>query len=75
MFDVDDGVGTSTISDLSLPSEDEEEDLISSNIWEHAIDNLFKLSPLHPDGKSLRKWVKHQYMDDMEMFFQWDGRY
>ena len=72
LFDVDDDVGTSTIPDLSLPSEDEEEEVLSNNIWEHAIDILFILSPLHPDGKSLRKWVKHQNMDDMESFFKWD---
>ena len=43
-YDVDDDVGTSTIPDLSVPSEDEEE-VISNNSWEHAIDILFKLSP------------------------------
>ena len=66
LFDVDDDVGTSTSPDLSVPSEDEEEEVISNNVWEHAIDILFKLSPLHilfklsplhPEGKSLRKWV------------------
>ena len=57
LFDVDDDVGTSTILDLSLPSEDEEEEVKSNNVWEHAIDILFKLSPLHPEGKWLRKWV------------------
>ena len=36
---------------------------------------LFKLSQLHPDGKSLRKWVKHQNIDDMELFYQWDEKY
>ena len=56
LFGVDDDVGTSTIPDLSVPSEDEEE-VKSINVWEHAIDILFKLSPLHPDQKSLRKWV------------------
>ena len=75
LFDVDDGVGTSTIPDLSVPSEDEEEEVSSNNVWEYAIDTLFKLSPLHPDGKSLRKWIKHQNMDDMEMFYQWDEKY
>ena len=71
MFDVDDDVGTSTIADLSVPSEVEEEEVKSNSVWEHAIDILFKLSPLHPDGKSLRKWVKHQNVDDMEQFYQW----
>ena len=74
LLDVDDDVGTSTIPDLSLPSKDEEEEVISNIIWEHTIDILFKLSPLHPDAKSLRKWVKHQNMDDMEMFYQWDEK-
>ena len=64
MFDVDDDIGTSTFAELSVSSEDE-----------HAIDILFKLSPIHPDGKSLRKWVKHQTMDDMEQFYQRDKKY
>ena len=58
--DEDDDVGTSTIPNLSLPSEDEEEEVKSNNVWEYAIDVLFKFSPLHPEGKCLRKWVKHQ---------------
>ena len=33
--------------DLSLPSEDEEEEVKPNNVWEYAIDVLFKLSPLH----------------------------
>ena len=70
LFDVDDDVGTSTIPDLSVPSEDEEEEVKSKHVWEHAINILFKLSPLHPDGESLRKWVNHQNMDDMESFYQ-----
>ena len=75
MFDVDDDVGTSTIADLLVPSEDEEEEVKSNNVWEHGIDILFKLSPLHPDGKSLRKLVKHQNMDGMEQFYQWNEKY
>ena len=55
LFDVDDDVGTSTIGDLSVPSEVEEKEVKSNNIWEHAIDILFKLSPLHSDVESLRK--------------------
>ena len=51
----DDDVGTSTIPDLSLPSEDEEEEVKSNNVWEYARDVLFKLSPVNPKGKSLRK--------------------
>ena len=75
LLDVDDDIGRSTIPDLSVLNEDEEEEVISNNVWEHAIDILFRLSPLHPDGKSLRKWVKHQDMHDMEMFYQWDEKY
>ena len=44
LLDVDDDVGTSTIPDLSVPSEDEEEEVISKYVWEHIIDILFKLS-------------------------------
>ena len=72
LFDVNDDVGTSTIADLSVPSEDKEEEVKSNNVWEHAIDILFILSPLHPDGKSLKKWVKHQNMDDIKQFYQWE---
>ena len=72
LFDEEDDVGTYTIPDLSLPSEDEEEEVKSNNVWEYAIDVLFKLSPLHPQGKSLRKWVKYQDMETMEHFYQWN---
>ena len=48
LFDVDDDVGTSTIAGLSVPSEVEEEAVKPNNVWEHAIDIIFKLSPLHP---------------------------
>ena len=75
LFDVDDDAGTSTIAELSVPSEDEEEEVKSNNVWEHAIDILFKPSPLHPDGKSLRKWVKHQNMDEMGQVYQWNEKY
>ena len=44
MFDVENDVGTSTIPDFSLPSEDKEEEVKSNNVWEYAIDVLFKLS-------------------------------
>ena len=73
LFDVDDDVGTSTISDLSVPSEEEEE-VKPNNVWEHAIDILFRFSPLYPDWKILRKWFKHQTMDDMESFQQWNEK-
>ena len=72
LFDEEDDVGTSTIPDLSLPSEDEEEEVKSSNVWEYAVDVLFKLSQLHPEGKSLRMWVKYQGMETMEQFYQWN---
>ena len=68
LFDGEDEVGTSTIPDLSLPSEDEEKEAKSNNVSEYTIDVLFKLSPLHPEGKSLRKWVKYQDMETMEQF-------
>ena len=42
---------------LSIASEDEEEEVMPNNVWDHAIDTLFKLSTLHSDGKSLRDWV------------------
>ena len=71
-FDKEDDIGTSTIPDLSLSSEDEEEEVKSSNVWEYAIDVLFKLSPLHAEGKCLRKWVKHQDMENIEQCFQWN---
>ena len=70
LFDEEDDVGTSTIPNLSLPSEDGEEEVKCHNIWEYAIDVLFKLSPLHPEGKSLRKWVIYQDMETMEQFYQ-----
>ena len=74
LFDEEDDVGTSTITDLSLPSEDEEEEVKSNNVWEYAIDALFKLSPLRPVGKSLRKCVKYQDMETMEQYLEnsWD---
>ena len=40
LFDEEDDIGTSTIPDLSLPSEDEEEEVKSNNVWEYAIDVL-----------------------------------
>ena len=49
LFDEEANVGTSTISDLSLPSEDEEEEVKSNNVWEYAIDVLFELSALHAE--------------------------
>ena len=56
LSDEEDDVGTSTIPDLSLPSEDEEEEVKSNHVWEYAIDVLFKLSPLHAEGKASGIW-------------------
>ena len=65
LFDEEDDVGTFTIPDLSLPSEDEEEEVKCNNVWEYPIDVLFKLSTLHPEEKRLRQWVKYQDMQTM----------
>ena len=44
LFDEKDDTGASTIPDLSLPSEDVEEEVVkSNNVWEYTIDILFKL--------------------------------
>ena len=72
LFDEEDDVGASIVPDLSLPSEDEEEELKPNNVWEYAIDVLFKLSRLHPEEKSLRKWVKYQDIETKEHFHQWN---
>ena len=72
LFGKEDDEGTSTIPDLSLPSEAEEEEVKSNNVWEHTIDVLFKLSAPHAEGKSLRKWVKYQDTETMEQFYQWN---
>ena len=69
LFDEDDDVGTSTIPDLSLPSEEEEE-VKSTYVWEYTIDVIYKLSSHHPEGKCLRKWFKYQDMETMEQFSQ-----
>ena len=42
LFDVDDDVGTSALPALSVASEDVEEEVMSNNVWDHAIDTLFK---------------------------------
>ena len=68
LFDQDDEVGSSTTPDLSLPCVDEADEVKSINVWEYAIAVLFSLSPLHPEGKCLRKWVKYQDMETMEQF-------
>ena len=49
LFDKDDELGISIIPDLSIASEEEETPL--NNVLDHAIDTLFKLSTVHPDGK------------------------
>ena len=75
LFDVDDDIGASTIPDLSVAIEDQEEEIIPNNVLDHAIDTLFKLSTLHSDGKSFRKCVQYQNMATMEQFYQWDERH
>ena len=61
LFHVDDDVGTSTIPDLSVPSEDEEEEVKSNNIWEHAIDMkslLFILiGKASGNGSNIKTWM------------------
>ena len=52
LFDVDDDVGTSPIGDLSLSSEDEDEEVKLNNIWEHAIDILFTLKKPQKIGQT-----------------------
>ena len=64
LFCEDDNIGTSTVPALSIASEEEEIPL--NDVWNHAIDTLFKLSTLHSDGKSHTKWVQYQKMNSME---------
>ena len=71
LFDEEDDVGNSTIPDLSLPSEDKEEELKLNGVWEYAINDLFQLSPVHAEGKSLRNWVKFQEMNTIVQFYEW----
>ena len=54
LFHEEDDLGTSTIPDLSLASEEEMETPLPS-VQDHAIDTLFKLSTIHPDGKSFKQ--------------------
>ena len=68
--DEDDELGTSTIPDLSIASEEEETPL--KNAWDHATDTQFKPSTIHLEGKCLQTWVKYQTIDSMEQSFQWD---
>ena len=37
LFDVDDDIGASTIPDLSVASEDDEEEVIPNNVWDHLL--------------------------------------
>ena len=59
-------VRTSTLPELSIASEEEEIPLI--DVCDHATDTLFKLSTIHSDGKSLRKWVQYQNMNSIGQF-------
>ena len=71
LFDEDDDVGNSTIPDLSLPSEDDEEELKLNGVWEYALNDLFQLSHVHAEGNSLRNWVKFQGMNTIVQFYEW----
>ena len=73
LFDEGDEMVTSTIPDFSVASEEEQETPLT-NVWDHAIDILFKLSTVHPDGENSQMWVKYQGIDSMEQFLQWDER-
>ena len=72
LFDEADAVGNSTIPDLSLPGEVDEEEHTIHNVWEYAINDLFQLSTSHVEGKSLRSWVHSQQMESMEQFYEWE---
>ena len=72
LFDEVDDVGNSTIPDLSLPSEVDEEEYTINNVWEYAINDIFQLSMSHVEGKSLRSWVHSQQMESMEQFYEWE---
>ena len=53
LFDEDVENGTSTVHDSFIASEEEETPL--NNVWDHAIDTVFKLSTVHPDGKGFTR--------------------
>ena len=69
LFDEEDDVGTTIISDLSSPSVDEEEEAKPSSVWEYDINDLVQLCPLHAEGKDLQKCVRHQQMEYIEQVF------
>ena len=73
LLDEDDELGTSTVPDLSVASEEEKE-ISLTTVWDHAIDTLFKLSTIHPDGRSVKKLVQQQNIDSIEQVFEWDER-
>ena len=62
LFDVDDDVGTSTILDLLLHSEDDdEEEVKSNNVWEYAIDtfnfhNFILKENVSENGSNIKTW-------------------
>ena len=62
LFDVVDDVGTRTILDLSVPSEDEEE-VTFNNAWEHAIDfcssspHFILIEKVSDNGLNIRIWM------------------
>ena len=53
LLDEDDDQATSTLPDLSIEPE-EQKDTSLTDIWDHAIDTLFKPSAFHPDGRNLK---------------------
>ena len=70
LLDEDDDVGTSTITDLSPPSEDEEEEVKSHDVWEYAIDTYLnflhftlkeKVSENGSNTKIWRLWKSFSY--------------
>ena len=54
LLNEDDELGTSIIPDLSLASE-EGKRISLTTVWGHAIETLFKLSTMYPDGIRLKK--------------------
>ena len=63
MFDVDDDAGTSTVPHFSVPSEEEEEEVISNNVWEHVIDILLNspyftlMVKASENGLNIKTWM------------------
>ena len=77
LFDEDDDVVTSTIPDLSLPSEDKEEEVMSDNVWEYAID-VYSNCPhsilkekISESGSNIKTWrLWNSFSHGMKMKYQ-----